>query len=34
MKLNSPPFEYYHNDPDTTAERDLVTSVYIPVTVG
>lgn len=34
MKLNSPPFEYYHNDPTTTAERDLVTSVYIPVTVS
>ncbi len=34
MKSGSPPFEYYHNDPGTTAERDLVTSVYIPLTVG
>ena len=31
IKGNGPPFEYYHNDPRTTAESDLLTSIYFPI---
>lgn len=31
MKSNGKPFEYYHNDPADTPERELLTSVYFPV---
>ena len=31
LRGNGPPFEYYHNDPRTTAESDLLTSIFFPI---